>query len=167
EIFLEVLPPGRSQPVRTDFDDIVFGFKLHPEKEIKKGILTGRVYNLQNPRYELTVQWTRDAKRPPIRWVLGPGSSATGESLSLKLGTGALAIKALAVKDPVVPLAYFFVAAFALSVLIFPLRLFWFRQRVVVEKTEGSWLIRLQRQQYERWSEEFLEGIIQGSGKSS
>ncbi|RME63139.1 MAG: hypothetical protein D6778_10050, partial [Nitrospirae bacterium] len=32
EIFLEVLPPGRSQPVRTDFDDIVFGFKLHPEK---------------------------------------------------------------------------------------------------------------------------------------
>jgi len=166
EVFLEVFPPGRVFNIRLSQDDMILGFQLYPKKTIKKGMLTGMVYNLNHPIYKVTVR-KANLLQEPTEVIIKPDQKIHIENFYLSLDRAAPFLKVHVVKDPAVIPFYISFVGLLIGILLSPLRLWWFRQRILIYDSDQTWEIFYFREKFVKWSENALEELLKGLNDTS
>ncbi|KKK59556.1 hypothetical protein LCGC14_3033210, partial [marine sediment metagenome] len=109
--YLDALPPGReSKPA--------FGMTalIEPERLVKKGLLSGSLYNLKDPRFRIITEHGE--------YLLKSGE--TSEDKRLGLGALGLYVQVEARMDPALSFLKAGLVMFALGLVLMPLRVFWY-----------------------------------------
>ncbi len=113
--YLDALPPGReSKPA--------FGMTalIEPERLVKKGLLSGSLYNLKDPRFRIITEHGE--------YLLKSGE--TSEDKRLGLGALGLYVQVEARMDPALSFLKAGLVMFMLGLVLMPLRVFWYEMRV-------------------------------------
>ena len=115
-VYLDALPPGRqSKPA--------FGMTAHiePERLVKKGLLSGSLYNLKDPSFRIITD--------SGEYLLKSGE--TSEDKRLGLGQLGLYVQVEARRDPALSFLKAGLLMFVIGLVLMPLRVFWYEMRVV------------------------------------
>jgi hypothetical protein len=143
---LDVLPPGTASAHHLISGGQVYEFRLAPEKAIKKGLITGDVFDLKMPRYDLS---PRGKKGEKVK--LKAGESAIIDGSVVAFGQPGYYVRLLAVRDPALPLLRLGFYITFLGVLLMLVRLFWYEQRMAALMHEGRVLIGYSEEFYKKW----------------
>jgi hypothetical protein len=145
-LMLDVLPPGTASAHSLAPGGQVHEFRLAPEKAVKKGLITGDVFDLKAPRYELSPRGKKGAK-VKVR----AGESALMDGREAAFGLPGHYVRLQAVRDPALPLLRLGFYITSLGVLMMLLRLFWYERRIAAVMHEGRVLIGYSEEFYKKW----------------
>ncbi len=142
-MYLDALPPGKLiEPMAG------VTVKLLPERTVKKGLLSGSIYNLKNPRFE-------------IMGAEGTYSLRAGETSkdgSVALGESSLYIEIDARRDLSIPFIKAGLVLLVLGLALMPLRLFWYEMIVVAVQDGDSVILGSSDEFFKAWGiERFRE----------
>ena len=138
-VYLDALPPGRqSKPA--------FGMtaQIMPERPVKKGLLSGSLYNLKDPSF----RFITDAGEYLLK-----GGEASEDG---KLGLGALGlyVQVEAVKDPALSFLKAGLLMFVLGLALMPLRVFWYEMRMEAVQDGDNIIIGSSDEFFKAWGVE-------------
>lgn len=147
---LDIFPPGKTALLSVNNEDTFFTFTLIPDKTIKKGILTGRLYNLSKVKYKLVMQ---KGKKNIISTMepISPGQTVTFDNYKISLGRTSYYIIMKYVYDP--GLKFLKAGLFLLTaglVLMFS-RFFWYKKDFMVIKGAGTITIGYREEFFKKW----------------
>lgn len=145
-LMLDVLPPGKASAYPLLDGGEVFEFRLAPDRKVKKGLISGEVFNLRSPRYVLS---PRARKGGDI--MLGVGQSAMVGGSEAALTDPGLYVRLRVVSDPALPLLRLGFTLLALGILLMLVRLFWYERRFIAVMHEGRVLIGYSEEFYKKW----------------
>jgi hypothetical protein len=154
--YLDVLPPGKGHSVRLSESGPSIVFKLEPEKTIKKGLLTGKLYRLDAPFYRIGLKGEDTVMR------LGPGESGGAGGLELSLGESSLYIRVLAVYDPALRWIWVGIVLALVGLALMPARFFWYEKRFHAHVSGGSVLVGYSQEFYRNWSVHKFQRRVEG-----
>lgn len=124
---LNILPPGKTDIIAFPSNNLFLTFTLHPEKTIKKGLLTGKQYFLLTPRYRIVIQ--KEKEKPETVIVQqGEGIAAGGSAVSL--GKNSLFVKITSVYDPALFWIYSGFLLTLTGLLLMLTRFFWYEKEL-------------------------------------
>lgn len=127
---LEVLPPAKTQRIKTP-SGAEAAILIEPAKTMTKGLLTGKAYNLQAPRFRVKTDGADEGV------VLAPGESSGRVSLGLSAG---YFVRLMAVSDPALIWVYAGGAIFLAGIVLMLSRFFWYERRIAAG-IEGDMVI--------------------------
>ncbi len=141
--FLDALPPGREcEPVSG------VAVRLLPERSVKKGLLSGSLYDLTNPIFSIIT--------PEGQYALRAGE--TSEDGEVALGQSSLYIELEVRRDAALPFIRAGLFMFSLGLLLMPLRMFWYEMRVVAVLDGDSVVLGSSDEFFKAWGiERFRE----------
>lgn len=143
---LDLLPPGHVAVASPLPGAGVYEFRLAPERQIKKGLITGDVYNLISPRYELSPRGRKDGM------IMARATEAARIGVdNVQLGPAGLYVTLLAARDPSLPFLRAGLLVLALALLMMIARIFWYERVFVAVMHEGSPLLGYSEEFYKKW----------------
>lgn len=160
-IDLDMLPPGKTDLVALPQNDVFLTFTLYPEKMIKKGILTGKLYNLKKPLYSIVVQKGKE-KEKSDGITIDPGGNIILGGITVSLGSNSLYSRIGSVRDPALPWIYIGILFTLTGVMLMLSRFFWYKEEFsavlkdevvfigYIKEFYKSWGIR----KFQRWKDE-------------
>lgn len=146
-LMLDVLPPGAASAHSLISGGEAYEFRLAPEKAVKKGLISGNLFDLRAPRYELSPRG-RKGKKITIK----SGESASIGDSRVELSPPKLYVKLLAVRNPVLPLLRLGFLITSLGVLLMIVRLFWYERRIAAVMHDGRVLMGYSEEFYKKWA---------------
>jgi hypothetical protein len=143
---LDVLPPEKTQSVKLPSGETLT-FKLSPDKTVKKGLLTGSMFNFKRPLYGISI------KKDNIYLDLTAraGGSASGGGYGISPGDNSLFIKIESVYDPSVLWIYAGALLTLTGLGLMSIRPFWYERRICALEVEGRALIGYSEEFYKKW----------------
>jgi hypothetical protein len=147
EAGLDVLPPGRLHAVELPSGAGTLSFVLEPEKTIKKGLLTGKAYNLKTPLYRVSLK----GEGGDGDVVLGPSGIAELVGRSLTLGDHSLYVKVRSVYDPALLWLYAGAVLGLFGLALMPLRFFWYEKRLCALVGDRRIFVGYSEEFYRMW----------------
>jgi hypothetical protein len=144
---LDVLPPGRLHAVELPSGAGTLSFVLEPEKTIKKGLLTGKAYNLKTPLYRVSLK----GEGGDGDVVLGPSGIAELVGRSLTLGDHSLYVKVRSVYDPALLWLYAGAVLGLFGLALMPLRFFWYEKRLCALVGDRRIFVGYSEEFYRMW----------------
>jgi hypothetical protein len=167
-IDLDVLPPGRTDTVELPSHGLSLAFSLEPEKKIRKGLITGKEYNLVVPLYTVAVkskQGSAEAKKLTLR----AGERVSAEKRTIVLGSRSLFVMIDAVHDPALLWVYTGLLVSLSGIVLLFTRLFWYERKMAVFTKPDTILIGYSEEFFKKWGiqkchgwREDLEQLIVG-----
>ncbi len=151
---LDVLPPGKSQLVAPVPSGLLLTIALQPEKTISKGLLTGKQYNLETPRYRIMVQ-NGGSKTPPQELTLRSNEQVAAKGATLSLGGDSRFITLHYAVDPALRFIYAGILLVLGGGVLMLSRFFWYRKEMAAVLDGDSLLVGFQEEFYSKW------GILQ------
>lgn len=146
---LDVLPPGKSYTVVTAGARITT--RLMPERIVKKGLLSGSLYNLQEPLLAI--------KTAGRETLLKPGQTSVDGSIAL--GESSLYALVEARRDPAVSFLKAGIFLLALGLVLYPLRLFWYERLLLAAEEEGRIVIGSTDEFFKAWGIEDFRDMVE------
>lgn len=142
-MYLDALPPGKLiEPMAG------VTVKLLPERTVKKGLLSGSIYNLKDPRFEIV----GDEGTYSLR------AGETSKDGSVALGESSLYIEIDARRDLAIPFIKAGLVLLVLGLALMPLRLFWYEMIVVAVQDGDSVILGSSDEFFKAWGiERFRE----------
>lgn len=159
---LDVLPPGNTAKVEIGGETLTF--RLEPEKTIKKGLITGKLYNLKTPFYRIALL-DKDGRQLG-ETTLRAGTSAEVAGLKISLSEPMVFLKIQVVRDPALWLVYLGLITALLGLSLMPLRFFWYEKRLAAMASDGKLLLGYSEEFYKKWAVARFHKIIERLGKS-
>jgi hypothetical protein len=150
EAYLDILPPGKTDILSIPSKDIIFTFTLKPEKTMKKGLITGKIYNLQKPYYHIVLQHTSNTGETTSVDLRPPGQ-ATLNGITLTLAKTRPFVKLQLIKDPAIPILYISIPLLLIGGLLLFTRIFWYKKAITVFIERDRVLIGYEQEYYKRW----------------
>jgi hypothetical protein len=151
---LDVLPPGKThKPGKGDIR-----IRLEPVKTMKKGLLTGRVYDLASPSFGIL----KGKGGSESIFTLKPGRSS--ENGEFEIGEPGLYLRIKAVRDPAIPLMKLAIAVLLAGSALMLLRPLWYERRFMAVEKNGRLLIGYSEEFLKKWGvykfRNWTEGFI-------
>jgi hypothetical protein len=146
-IDLDVLPPGGSHTVELPSGEGPLLFALEPERTIKKGLLTGKIYNLRAPGYRVSVKQDDSVESA----VLRDNESARIAGLQVRLDGGSLYVKVMSVSDPALVWMYAGILLGLAGAVFMPSRFFWFEKRICAVVEGDTVLLGYSEEFFRKW----------------
>jgi hypothetical protein len=147
---MDILPPGRTQTTFIEECGYTVSVTLEPEETIKKGLITGKVYDLHDPGFRIGL---KKGPAEPVETVMRPGEVVEIDGTSVTLEESAVSVRLLAVKDPALRWIHAGAVLALLGLLLMPLRLFWYERRLSMKVSYESILIGYQQEFFRKWAE--------------
>ncbi|MFC1769753.1 hypothetical protein ACFLZI_01695 [Nitrospirota bacterium] len=151
---LNLLPPGSTQNL-NQFEHIPAIISLAPERAIKKGLLSGDIYNLRSPGFRIKLIETEQ------EIILKPGERDKG----ITLGEVTPYVGIEAVNDPALPFASIGLWLSVAGALLMLIRPFWFERRMSISISETHSTISYAQELYPLWGVYRLKHLIEPSEK--
>ncbi len=141
--FLAALPPGRDcEPVSG------VSVCLMAERTVKKGLLSGSIYDLQNPLFSIIT--------PEGKYSLRAGE--TSRDGSVELGESSLYLELEVRRDAALTFIRAGLVMFLLGLLLMPLRMFWYEMIVVAVQDGDDMVLGSSDEFFKAWGiERFRE----------
>jgi hypothetical protein len=155
---LDLLPPGRTANIFLPDVDATLTLKLSPASTMQKGLITGKVYDLVNPSYEVSIKrGTEDAKTTSLE----AGEKAFMSDVLLSLGKTRPSVEIQAVRDPA--LWWFLLGMWLLmaGLVLTPLRLIWYMKEIRIEFADGRARIGYSEEFFKKWAGVRFETWVQ------
>lgn len=153
DIYLDILPPGKTTETALP-SGWMLKFALIPEKTIKKGLFTGKLFNLRSPLYSMTFVDVPDAPdaidKPPALSVRA-SSITRFQSGDVLLGKPALSVKVQVVYDPALLWIYTGIVLTLSGMLLMFSRFFWYEKEICAVLMEDEVLIGYKEEFYKKW----------------
>ncbi len=147
---LDILPPGKTDIVALPSEDLLLTFTLHPEKTIKKGLTTGKVFNLKAPSYSVVLQKSKD-KDKSENITIKPSETASLEGVDISLDKNSLFVKMQSVYDPALLWIYTGILITLAGIILMLSRFFWYEKQICAVFTNNSVLIGYREEFYKKW----------------
>ncbi|MBI5641202.1 MAG: hypothetical protein HZA17_12340 [Nitrospirae bacterium] len=148
DLYLDIFPPGKPDAV-TLAPETVLSFSLQPEKTYKKGLLTGKLYNLSNPLYHISLQQGRDRKKTEFK--MRPAETLTIGNSTVSSGKKALFVKIQAVYDPALLFIYGALIMLAAGMVMMLSRFFWYEKRISAVIADDRVYIGYREEYFRKW----------------
>ncbi|MEE9523832.1 MAG: hypothetical protein V3V59_03665 [Thermodesulfovibrionales bacterium] len=147
---LDILPPGKTDIANSPVNDLLFTFRLDPEKTIKKGLLTGKVYDLKVPTYSVVIQ--KGKKKDTVKkFTMKPNESRTFEGFHLELKDQGTYVKIMAVHDPALLWIYTGIIMTLSGLTLMTTRFFWYRTELCVIYNDNKVSIGYSEEFFKKW----------------
>jgi len=159
-LMLDVLPPGR-QDVRQ-IGGQTLRLSLAPEREIKKGLVTGLAYNLQSPSIKAELKAADGSYNDAV--TLKPGASILLGGAHASITPSALFVKVSAVRDPALAILIAGVWTSLLGLALMFCRLFWYERRMCAVRCADGVLLGYSEEFYSKWAIHKFRRWIEESG---
>jgi hypothetical protein len=155
-MYLDALPPGKLiEPMAG------VKVRLLPERTVKKGLLSGSIYNLKDPRFEIMGAEGTYSLR----------AGETSEDGSVTLGESSLYIELNARRDLSIPFIKAGLVLLVLGLALMPLRLFWYEMIVVAVQDGDSIILGSSDEFFKAWGierfREWTEELITSENSSN
>ena len=124
---LNILPPGKTDIIAFPSNNLFLTFTLHPEKTIKKGLITGKQYFLLTPRYRIVIQ---KEKEKPETVIVQQGESIAAGGSAVSLGKSSLFVRMTSVYDPALFWIYSGFLLTLTGLLLMLSRFFWYEKEL-------------------------------------
>ena len=147
---LDILPPGRTHVVSLPSGEMFLTLSLEPDRVISKGLVTGRQYNLRDPRYRVVVQQGRGGAKAESR-VLGPGGHARIGAAQVALGDRSRYVRLQIVSDPALPAVYGGMIVLLAGCAAMCSRFFWYQREFAAIVERGVLLIGCRDEFFRKW----------------
>ncbi len=157
---LDILPPGKTAILKVPETRAILTFTLAPEKTIKKGILTGKLYNLKSPKYKIVLQKT-DPPGKAVKAILSPGEVATLDNLKVSAEGFSWHVRLRRVHDPGI---LFLRTGLILSILGMGLllsRFFWYRKELLITRTGKGIRVGYREEFFRKWGINRFHKIVE------
>lgn len=145
-LMLDVLPPG-SVSTHEIGGTGAYEFRLAPERTVKKGLVSGGLYDLHTPRYAIN---PRGGKSEAVVARSGEGFFKL-QGMRITLGQAGLYVRLSVVDYPAMPLLKLGLRAMALGLLMMFVRLGWYERRFAATMHEGRLLVGYSEEFYGKW----------------
>ncbi|RMG69246.1 MAG: hypothetical protein D6710_09190 [Nitrospirae bacterium] len=146
---LDVFPPGKTAVVTLPERDYFLTLTLYPERTIKKGILTGRQYNLKELTFKVLVQKN---KKILAEGLIKEGQTGRLAGWEIGIPKGGYYAELLIVKDPVYPLLLAGLGLLLSGLFLMPVRFFWFKKELLFEPAGELIRVGYSEEFYKRWA---------------
>lgn len=150
DIYLNVLPPGKTDKTALPAENMTLTFSLQPEKTIQKGLITGKSYNLKTPLYNVTLQRNNERDKPENATIKASETSALGET-NIALGKNSLFVKIQSVHDPALIWIYAGIIITITGIILMPSRFFWYEKQICAILIDDKALIGYREEFFKRW----------------
>ena len=147
---LDILPPGKTDIVAFPAENMHLTFTLHPEKTIKKGLLTGKVFNLKTLSYSVILQKGKN-KHKSENIILKPEETASSEGIKISLGKSFLFIKIQSVYDPALLWIYTAILITMAGLVLMFSRFFWYKKQICAIFINDKVLLGYTEEFYKKW----------------
>ncbi len=148
---LDILPPGRTALVKIPKRDYFITLSLYPERTIKKGILTGEVYNLERFLYRVVIQRGK-TKNEKATVLIKEGQSERLKDISIKLGDRGYFAVIKMVSDPGIwGLKAGFIIILA-GLILLPFRLIWYTKELYLLPEGEGIRIGYKEEFFKKWA---------------
>jgi hypothetical protein len=117
---------------------------------MKKGLITGKIYNLQKPYYHIVLQHTSNTGETTSVDLRPPGQ-ATLNGITLTLAKTRPFVKLQLIKDPAIPILYISIPLLLIGGLLLFTRIFWYKKAITVFIERDRVLIGYEQEYYKRW----------------
>lgn len=143
---LDLLPPGKACKA-----DLVSGISaslvLEPEETITKGLLTGKLYRLDNPLYRIGLK----AGDETTELLLHSTEAAEVGNMDISLEGHSVYLKIKAVSDPALLWVYAGVLITLIGAALMLTRFFWYEKHLCAAFKNGQVLIGYSEEFYKKW----------------
>ena len=142
-LMLDIFPPGREDKIRIGLRSLKVA--LSPERTVKKGRLTGEMYNLEMPSYRIT---------PPEGDFVLLGRDGTGkdaEAMPYSLGPMGYWVRIEGVRDPALGMVHFGIFVLGAGLLLVPMNLFWYRRELAFALDDDGIVLGYTEQILKKW----------------
>jgi len=156
---LEVLPPGKVSKVSLESGSSL-DIRIEPEKIIKRGLLTGRLYNLKNPLYHIS--FLDGSGKAVDEAILRQAEEKALNGINLSLGSQGIFIKLISIYDPTLMFIYIGLILILLGVFLMPLRFFWYERRMCASPMGDETMIGYSEEIFSKWGIERFHRKIEG-----
>lgn len=146
---LDILPPGKTDSVSVE-PDYSISFALQPEKTIKKGLLTGKQFDLRNLLYSVTIKNSK-LNKVTEGITLKPAVSKTIEGYEILLGDNSHFVKIQSVYDPALFWVYNGMLLLLAAILLMSSRFFWYEKQICAFIKDGEMLVGYSEEYYKKW----------------
>ncbi|MCK4912036.1 MAG: hypothetical protein KAR83_10360 [Thermodesulfovibrionales bacterium] len=142
-MYLDALPPGKvCEPVAGVL------VRLLPERTVKKGLLSGRLYNLKAPYFSIVTEEGEHALR----------AGEASKDGSVELGKSSLYIELEVRRDAALTFVKAGLVLLVLGLALMPLRLFWYEMIIVAVQDGDSVVLGSTDEFFKAWGiERFRE----------
>jgi hypothetical protein len=147
---LEILPPGKTDIVELPSVDMFLTIALMPEKTIKKGLITGKQYNLRRPLYRVVLQKGEDKDKPESVTVR-PGERVTSGGDTILLGENSFFLKINSVDDPALFWIYLGSLLTLSGMVCMFSRFFWYEKQIAAVLRDNVIFIGYSEEFYKKW----------------
>jgi hypothetical protein len=147
---MDILPPGSTQTTLIEECGYTVSVTLEPKDTIRKGLITGKVYDLQNPSFRIGLKRGTEER---VEAVLRAGETGELDGIPVTLGESALSVRLRAAKDPALQWIHAGAVLALLGFLLMPLRLFWYGRRLSLKVSYESVLIGYEQEFFRKWAE--------------
>jgi hypothetical protein len=150
DVFLEVLPPGKTDSETLLSNIHSLAFTITPAETVEKGIVTGKLYNLKAPLYSLAIIDTVTGEHSE-RVTAGPSGSAKVGDVDITLGDNSVYIQLQAVQDPGLSWLYSGMYLLVAGAALMLSRFFWYEKRLYAFRTYEAVLVGYSEEFYKKW----------------
>ena len=149
QVFSE-LPPGKidSKTILSNVDSL--SVSLAPSKTIEKGLVTGKLYNIERPMYALSIIDSATGKHSESA-IASPGEATKVGDVDITLGDRSLYIQMQAVQDPALRWLYLGVMLILLGLALLIGRFFWYEKKLYAFRTYETVLVGYSEEFYKKW----------------
>lgn len=145
---LDILPPGKNDTVTLPSGNMALIFSLQPGKTVKKGVMTGRFFNLANPGYNVVL---KKGTEKITEFTLKPGESVNSGEAAVSLGKNSIFVKMISVYDPAVLWMYAGVLITITGLILMPGRFFWYEKKMRAVISKNTLMIGYSEEFYKKW----------------
>lgn len=160
ELMMDLLPPGR-QDVRQ-VGGQTLRFSLAPEREIRKGLVTGLAYNLRSPSIRAELKRTDGSYADAL--IMKPGKSVAIDDKEASITPPALFVRVSAVRDPALAFLIAGVWTSLIGLVLMFCRLFWYKRRMCAVRCADGVLLGYSEEFYSKWAVHKFRRWIEESG---
>lgn len=161
-LMLDVLAPGKSHAIKIDETGREIVFSLSPDKTISKGLLTGKLYNLKQPSYALSIK----GNEKPKQLIIRPGEDGGIGGMRVRLGQPGLYVRVIVVKDPALMGVIAGLSITAIGIIAMLARFAWYERRIAVLYEGDKVVIGYSEEFYKKWGilkfRSWMEGLDPG-----
>jgi|Deesub1362A_J573_1020465.scaffolds.fasta_scaffold00093_8 hypothetical protein len=145
---IDILPPGKTDTLTLPSGDPLT-ITLQPEKTIKKGLITGKLYNLKTPLYSISFK-NKNGNNIEGLSIRPLESIAFGE-VDISLGKNSLFVKIQSVYDPALVFIYTGILLTFSGLIFMFSRFFWYEKQMCAVFTDKTVLIGYRKEFYKKW----------------
>jgi len=147
---LDILPPGTTDSVDLQSQDLIMTISLQPERTVTKGLIKGREYDLKNPSFHIVVQ-KRAAKEKIGELNISGAAPASTSDLPLSFGRHAFYAKIQSTSDPALPFMYAGAFVSLFGMLLMCSRFFWYGKELLAVRENDTLHVGYREEFFKKW----------------